>query len=29
MLVKADQIYNILESLVATDYWLRHEGGIG
>ena len=29
MLVKVDEIYNILKSLVATDYWLRHEGGIG
>ena len=29
ILVKVDEMYNILKSLLATGYWSRHEGGIG
>ena len=29
LLVKADWIYNILKTLLATGTWLRDEGGIG
>ena len=29
ILVKADEIYNILKCLLATRYWSRDEGGIG
>ena len=28
ILVKVDETYNILKSLLATGYWSRHEGGI-
>ena len=28
ILVKVDEMYNILKSLLATRYWLRDEGGI-
>ena len=29
ILVKVDEKYNILKSLLATRYWSRDEGGIG
>ena len=29
ILVKADEIYNILKCLLATRYWSRDKGGIG
>ena len=29
ILVKVDEIYNILKSLLATGYWSRYEFGIG
>ena len=29
ILVKVDEMYNILKSLLATGYWSRDEGGIG
>ena len=29
MLVKVDEMYNILKTLLATRYWSRDEGGIG
>ena len=28
ILVKVDEMYNILKSLLATGYWSRHEGEI-
>ena len=29
ILVKVDEMYNILKSLLATGYWSRHESGNG
>ena len=29
ILVKLDEMYNILKSLLATGYWSRHKDGIG
>ena len=29
ILVKVDEIYNIMKSLLATGYWSRHEFGTG
>ena len=29
ILVKVDEMYNIVKILLATDYWSRHEDGIG
>ena len=29
ILVKVDEMYNILKSMPATGYWSRHESGYG